>query len=103
MAGMQIFIAITTAAPVISIFKTCRLDDRCGIRVKKMWFAALVKSYNVTHYIFFIDSRQEWFVREEALKAFNYIKGTSIVMSHCTSKVANSARTGPTGRVSNRL
>lgn len=75
MVGMQIFIAITvTAAPLISIIRTCSFPDRCGMRVKSMWFGAIVKSSNVTYYIFFIDIRQLWFVREKALNAFNNFK-----------------------------
>lgn len=75
MVGMQISIAITvTAAPLISIIRTCSFPDRCGMRVKRVWFGAVAESSNVTHYIFFIDTRQLRFVREEALNAFNNFK-----------------------------
>lgn len=61
---MQIFIAITiTGTPLINIIRTCRLDDKCGMRVKRMWFDAIV-----TYYVVFIDIRRRRFQSEEAVK-----------------------------------
>lgn len=78
MDSMQICIVISaTAASLICIKKTCRLDGRCSARVKRMWFSAIAKSSDVTHYIIFIHSRQLWFMREEVPKA--------LTSSCCTS------------------
>lgn len=72
MGSMQICIVISaTATSLIGIKKTCRLDGRCSARVKRMWFSAIAKSSDVTHYIVFIHSRQLWFRGRGSAKSFN--------------------------------
>lgn len=84
MGSMQICIVISaTAASLIAIKKACRLDGRCSARVKRMWFSAIAKSSDVTHYIIYpLHSRQLWFMTEELPKALTSSCCTSTKYNH---------------------